>query len=409
MVNPLNWNKVLLGDIVDFFDHQRIPLSSRERQKRQGPYPYYGASGIIDYLDDYIFDGKYLLVAEDGENLNSRKTPVAFFATGKFWVNNHAHIIRAVHGKADDYFIKAWFDQANISGYITGAAQPKLSQANLKRIQVHLPPLPTQRKIAAILSAYDDLIENNTRRIKILEEMAQTLYRHWFVDYKFPGHENVRLVDSDLGKIPESWEIVPLEAACELITDGAHQSPPTIDGPGFPMASVKDMTPWDLNISTCRIIGEDNYQKLVKANCKPYKGDVLVAKDGSYLKHIFVTNKERDIVLLSSIAILRPNEKIRPHVLSFYLKMPFVKNRMIGYVSGVAIPRIVLKDFRLFPIVLPQKNVQDVFIEKVSPIIDLIYTLLEKNENLRITRDILLPRLVKGELDIKELKIDFGG
>lgn len=92
-------------------------------------------------------------------------------------------------------------DQANISGYITGAAQPKLSQANLKRIRLRVPP-PTQRKIASILSAYDDLIENNTRRIQILEEMAQTIYREWFVNFCFPGHENVEMVKTELGMIP---------------------------------------------------------------------------------------------------------------------------------------------------------------------------------------------------------------
>ena len=135
-----------IGDIVEFFDRQRIPLSGKQRKERQGPYPYYGASGVIDHIDDYIFDGRYILIAEDGENLNSRKLPVAFFAEGKFWVNNHAHIVRAIPGIADDDFICAWFAQANISGYITGAAQPKLSQENLKRISLNLPPYLKQKK-----------------------------------------------------------------------------------------------------------------------------------------------------------------------------------------------------------------------------------------------------------------------
>ena len=194
-----------IGDIVEFFDRQRIPLSGKQRKERQGPYPYYGASGVIDHIDDYIFDGRYILIAEDGENLNSRKLPVAFFAEGKFWVNNHAHIVRAIPGIADDDFICAWFAQANISGYITGAAQPKLSQENLKRISLNLPPYLKQKKITAILSAYDNLIENNLRRIKILEEMAQNLYREWFVKFRFPGHEQVRMVDSPVGKIPGGW------------------------------------------------------------------------------------------------------------------------------------------------------------------------------------------------------------
>jgi type I restriction enzyme, S subunit len=272
----------------------------------------------------------------------------------------------------------------------------------VKEISVPSPPLLTQRKIAAILSAYDDLIENNTQRIQILEEMAQTLYRHWFVDYKFPGHEDVQIVDSALSAKPKGWDIVTLETVCDLVTDGAHRSPLTINGNGFPMASVKDMTPWEININTCRTISEDDYHNLVKANCKPLVGDVLIAKDGSYLKYIFVNQTEQDLVLLSSIAILRPNFLIQPHILSLYLKTPHVKARMSGYVSGVAIPRIVLKDFRQFPIVLPPKNIQDEFGYMVTPLFDLIYVLLKKNSILKAARDQLLPKLISGELDVSD-------
>jgi type I restriction enzyme S subunit len=137
------WSRVELGEIIDIFDSIRVPLNSRQRAERQGKYPYYGASGIIDSVDGYLFDGEYVLVAEDGENLNSRKLPVAFMARGQFWVNNHAHIIKGKSGVADDRFLIAWFAQADIKGYITGAAQPKLSQANLKRIALTAPPYST--------------------------------------------------------------------------------------------------------------------------------------------------------------------------------------------------------------------------------------------------------------------------
>ena len=202
-----SWAETTLGEVIELYDHKRIPLSTQQRSQRQGEYPYYGASGIIDYIDDYIFDGRSLLISEDGANLVERKTPIAFFASGKFWVNNHAHIVRGIPGIADDYFLMSCIQSANISGYITGTAQPKLSQRNLKAIRLLLPPLPTQRKIAAVLSTYDDLIENNTRRIKILEEMASAIYREWFVEFRFPGHEQVEMVESELGLIPQGWEV----------------------------------------------------------------------------------------------------------------------------------------------------------------------------------------------------------
>jgi type I restriction enzyme S subunit len=117
------WRETTIGEIVDFFDNKRIPLNSTERAVRKGKYPYYGASGVVDYIDGYVFDGRYLLIAEDGENLNSRKLPIAFFARGRFWVNNHAHVVRGKEGVCDDAFLKHWFANANISGYVTGAAQ----------------------------------------------------------------------------------------------------------------------------------------------------------------------------------------------------------------------------------------------------------------------------------------------
>ena len=133
-----------LGDVIDLFDSQRVPLNSRQRHERQGRYPYYGAQGVIDHIDGYIFDGRYILVAEDGENLNSKKLPLALFANGKFWVNNHAHILRGKADIADDTYLLACLNNADIKPYVTGAAQPKLSQGNLRLIEIPLPSLSIQ-------------------------------------------------------------------------------------------------------------------------------------------------------------------------------------------------------------------------------------------------------------------------
>src|SRR3989338_8698226 len=136
-----------------------------------------------------------------------RRLPIAFWARGKFWVNNHAHIVRGKKNVADTEFLKNWFANANISGYVTGSAQPKLSQQNLKRIKLSLPEFTEQEQIADIISRYNYLIENISSRIKILEEMAQAIYTEWFVSFHFPDHEKVKMTDSgtDFGKIPEGW------------------------------------------------------------------------------------------------------------------------------------------------------------------------------------------------------------
>lgn len=285
-----------------------------------------------------------------------------------------------------------------------GAAYPAVDTDTIERAEIFLPPLPTQRKIAAILSAYDDLIENNLRRIKILEEMAQNLYREWFVKFRFPGHKQARFTDSPLGRIPEGWDIVALEDVCTRITDGSHYSPKTTDF-GFPMASVKDMHDWGINIDTCRTISEEEFKKLVRNDCKMRKNDVLIAKDGSYLKHCFVVEEDLDVALLSSIAVLRPNERINPHILAMTLREPEMKTRMTGFVSGAALPRIILQAFRQFQILLPNVTLQKRWAENAEPMIQLCYRLINANLNLRRTRDLLLPKLISGEVDVSELDI----
>ena len=156
------WKSYRLGDVLNVLDYKRIPLSSKEREKRKGVYPYYGAQGIIDYIDDFIFNGEYLLIAEDGENLKSQKQNIAQIAKGKYWVNNHAHIVES-NGMCDIRYICYLLNSMDLSGYITGSAQPKLNQANLLAIELSLPSLSTQIRISDCLSRFDDKIALNNR------------------------------------------------------------------------------------------------------------------------------------------------------------------------------------------------------------------------------------------------------
>jgi type I restriction enzyme S subunit len=163
------------------------------------------------------------------------------------------------------------------------------------------------------------------------------------------------------------------------------------------MASSKDMHDWGITLKTCRFIGREDFDELVRNGCKPSENDVLVTKDGAnYLKHIFVNRAEFDLVLLSSIAILRPNARINPHLLAAILRWPENKERLKNYVTGAAIPRIVLRDFKRFEFVLPSKVVQAKWASIVEPLAELCWTFLDRIDNLRRTRDLLLPRLLSG-------------
>ena len=164
----MEYTKYQFEEVVTLFDKQRIPLSSMERAKRPGKYRYYGAQGIIDYIDDYIFDGEYLLLTEDGENLKSNKQDLAQLVDGKFWVNNHAHILRTKEVCRLRYFYY-WINNKNMAEYVTGSAQPKLSQASLKKMIIHLPSLEIQDRILNVITPIDEKIKENT---KINENLA---------------------------------------------------------------------------------------------------------------------------------------------------------------------------------------------------------------------------------------------
>ena len=143
-------------------DRKRVPLSSMERSKRKGSYRYYGAQGVIDYVDDYLFDGAYLLIAEDGENLKSNKQNVAQIVSGQFWVNNHAHVLQT-NDNCNLHYLCYLINSMDLSGYITGSAQPKLSQANMNAITLKLPDTKIQDKVVSVLGLFDKKIENNDR------------------------------------------------------------------------------------------------------------------------------------------------------------------------------------------------------------------------------------------------------
>lgn len=176
------WKKYTIQDFAEIQNSRRIPLSKMEREKRKGNMPYYGASGIIDYVDDYLFEGEHVLVSEDGENLKSRKTPIAFKADGKFWVNNHAHILKGKRKEFNDLIVY-YFSQLDINEFITGAVQPKLSKNSLLSIPLYLPDnKDTILLIVSVIKSIVDKIDLLHRQNQTLEQMAETLFRKWFVE-----------------------------------------------------------------------------------------------------------------------------------------------------------------------------------------------------------------------------------
>ncbi|GMM22074.1 restriction endonuclease subunit S [Lactobacillus amylovorus] len=216
---PDSWEWVRLGSILYNLDGKRVPVSVSERNKKGKVYDYYGASGVIDKIDNYIFSKPLLLISEDGANLLARRTPIAFIATGKYWVNNHAHVFDGINLLFLKY-ISIFIESIDVSKYVTGTAQPKLNQQNLNKILVAVPPLEEQKRIVAkiekLMPLVDEYAESYNRLQKIDNEFEDKL-KQSVLQYAMEG----KLVKQNPSDEPASELIKKIEnEKAELIKEG---------------------------------------------------------------------------------------------------------------------------------------------------------------------------------------------
>lgn len=205
---PEDWEVILLENAVNIFDKQRIPLNGAHRQQIQGEYPYCGANGVVDYVNDYLFDGEHILLAEDGGYWGSFEES-AYLMNGKFWVNNHAHVLQAKQGLSDNYFLMCQLNYLDIKPFISGTTRGKLNQGMMKRVPLALPSLPEQRAIANILQTIQEAKFTRQREITLERERKAAL-----MDYLFShGTKGEPRKQTEIGEIPESWKVVRLEEA----------------------------------------------------------------------------------------------------------------------------------------------------------------------------------------------------
>ena len=203
-----DWEEKRLEDVVEFLDEKRKPLEAGKRVA--GKYPYYGASGIIDYVEDYIFDEELILLSEDGANILDRNYRVCFLAKGKYWVNNHAHVMKAKKGNLN-YFICEELETFDYRKYNSGGAQPKLNQASCRSIVVKIPSLPEQQKIADFLSTIDTIIEKQRAMVSAWEERKKGVMQKLF-------SQEVRFKADDGSDFPD-WEEKRLEDVVEFLDE----------------------------------------------------------------------------------------------------------------------------------------------------------------------------------------------
>lgn len=386
---PHNWKTYKLNDIAEILNSKRIPLNSRERSIRKGNIPYYGASGIVDYIDAYLFDGEHVLISEDGENLRSRNTPIAFKVDGKFWVNNHAHILKGKEKHFNDWIIYH-FANLDLSPYLTGAVQPKLNKEALLSIPLKMPDFSEVKAIASILSALDDKIELNLQMNKTLEEMAMALYKHWFVD--FGPFKDGEFVESELGMIPKGWEVKTLGEIVETIGGGTPKTniPEYWENGDIDWYSPTDLTSTNslFSLGSAKKISKLGLQKS-SAKLLP-KGSLLMSSRAT-IGALAITRKEA--CTNQGFISMIPNENISIYQLHGWTK--FNAELILSKSNGSTFKEISKTEFRALPFIVG-KDIDD-YLKQTEVIYFQIENNILENKILIEKRNSLLPKLINGD------------
>jgi type I restriction enzyme S subunit len=293
-----------------------------------------------------------------------------------------------------------------IKSIASGVATPIIHKSAFSEIEVEVPPPPTQRKIAAILSAYDDLIENNLQRIKILEEMAQNFYREWFVRFRFPGHQHACFTDSPLGRIPEGWQFQRLDELCSAVLDGDWIETKDQGGEDYRLLQISNIGLGDfVETGKFRYVTQETFDRLRCTEIRP--DDLLIARMPAPIGRGWLARKMpwRTITAVD-VAIARPDSRrISPVFLVHFWNQPSTLAAIEKQSSGTTRLRITRRGLCAMPIPTPPLDLQEQFSAKARPMLDLCNILRDKNTSLRRTRDLLLPRLISGEVDVAELDI----
>ena len=426
MTNP--WPRVNLGEVTVNHDGRRIPVRGADR--KSGPYPYYGASGIVDHVDRYLFEGLHLLVAEDGENLRTRQTPVAFLADGRFWVNNHAHIVTG-NDRADTRFLCYALAATEISGYLTGSAMPKLTQRAINAIEVPLPPIDAQRAIAETLGSLDDKIEQNRRTGAKLEGLARAVFKAWFVDFEpvkakaagataFPGMPPetfaalpARFEDSELGPVPQGWEsccqrVSALErAGTLLIGDGYRAKRSELAETGVPFIRAGNVN-GTIITDGAELLGKPAIQKAGVKRSQTW--DTVFTSKGTVGRIGLITPTTGDVVYAPQVCFWRAmnRDALSPFLLHLWMKSESFTAQWMSVKGQTDMADFVsLSDQRAMSMLVPPPELQREFDNIVRPIVELIAASAAESAKLVGMREYLLPRLLSGRVRVRDAETNF--
>jgi len=343
------WEEKKLGSIATFYNSRRVPLTESDRIK--GSYPYYGASGVIDYVENYIFDGEYILLGEDGANIVLRNSRLVFLAKGRFWVNNHAHIFQA---KESNYFLCETLERINYSKYNTGTAQPKLNSDVVKKIRFNQPALQEQVKIAAFLTEVDNKIEQLSKKKELLGEYKKGLMQQIF-------SQAIRFKADDGSEFPD-WEEKKLGDLPIYISDGNY-------GELYPAS--EDFKPRGVaflranNIKNLKIDDTDTKYITEKQHSVLNSGhlltnDILITTRGKLGNIALVDSKHNGSNINAQICLLRvsDNTQINYLYLLCILEHRDSKKQYKAFETGTALKQLPKGNLKKVNIKVPSLNEQ---------------------------------------------------
>lgn len=384
-------NNYKLSEVLEFQNGKSIKPGG------EGKYPVFGSNGLIGGSDDFKHKSGIILGrvgAYCGAVMKSEKP---------FWASDNTIVAQPKERWVDMNYMYYHLIQMNLNRYAGGAAQPLLTQTVLKQVETKIPDLKTQQKIASILSAFDDLIENNTRRIAILEEMARLIYREWFVHYRYPGYENDKMVDSgtELGEVPEGWEILEAQKLIEFNPRTSTDKDKA--RPYLPMGGVLENS----------MVIEDSEDELRTggSGTKFQNLDTLFARITPSLengKTGFVQFlNEGQIALGSTEFIVMRSKKLNPYYVYCLARDDKFRETAIKSMAGASgRQRVRVNSIKEYKLPIPSQKVLDAFDRTVKPMFEQIHTLTVHNKKLKLTRDLLLPKLISGRVGVENfLKI----
>jgi type I restriction enzyme S subunit len=344
IVMKKGWKTDALGNLCDILDSQRKPITKRDRTP--GEYPYYGATGILDFVEGYLFDEPLVLVGEDGAKWGSGEN-TAFAVQGKCWVNNHAHVLRPHRSVLTDNWLIYFLVHSDLSEFVSGLTVPKLNQGSLREIPIPVPPLPEQQRIVGILDeAFDGIATAKANAEKNLQN-ARALFE-----------SHLQAVFTQRG---DGWVETTLGVAYD-VRDGTHDSP-KYHATGYPLITSKNLKREGLSFDDVKLISEQDYQKINERSAV-HKGDVLFAMIGTIGNPTLVEVEPN--FAIKNVALFKMRQGQSGTFLMYYLGSSTVITKMMNEAKGTTQKFVGLGYLRGFPINLPPLAEQIAVVEKLA-------------------------------------------